>query len=360
MRFFIHGVIAFAFCFAVRAQTVSPELFNALQWRLIGPFRGGRAVAVSGVQGGGTTFYFGAVDGGVWKTEDAGTVWTPVFDSQPVASIGALAVAPSDPNVIYAGTGESDIRSDLASGNGVYKSTDAGKTWRFVGLKDTRQISRIVIDPRQPRTVLVAALGHAYGPNPERGVYRSTNGGETWEQVLDRGPDIGAADLTLAARKPDLVFATMWEAHRPPWSVYAPSEGQGSGLFRSRDGGKTWSQLLGHGLPEGKWGRAGVTVSPEGQRVYVLIDAAKESGLYRSDDGGDTWTLANSDSRLTGRAWYFSCPTIDPNDPDVVYIPNVAFYKLSGGGKNLSIVRGAPGGDDYHQVWIDPADSRHR
>ncbi|HZS54241.1 MAG TPA: hypothetical protein VFA65_07540, partial [Bryobacteraceae bacterium] len=282
-----------------------------------------------------------------------------IFDKQPVASIGALAVAPSDPNVIYAGTGESDIRSDLASGNGVYKSTDAGKTWRFVGLKDTRQISRIVIDPRQPRTVLVAALGHAYGPNPERGVYRSTNGGETWEQVLDRGPDIGAADLTLAARKPDLVFATMWEAHRPPWSVYAPSEGQGSGLFRSRDGGKTWSQLLGHGLPEGKWGRAGVTVSPEGQRVYVLIDAAKESGLYRSDDGGDTWTLANSDSRLTGRAWYFSCPTIDPNDPDVVYIPNVAFYKLSGGGKNLSIVRGAPGGDDYHQVWIDPADSRH-
>lgn len=371
MKWLCCGICAAILCFALNAQdeptlfsqaktqtSLSPQLFNGLAWRLIGPFRGGRAVAVSGAQGGGATFYFGAVDGGVWKTEDAGTVWTPVFDGQRVASIGAIAVAPSDPNVIYAGTGESDIRSDLSSGEGVYKSTDGGKTWQSMGLKETRQISRIVVDPHNPNTVLVAALGHAYGPNPERGVFRSADGGQIWEKVLDRGPDIGAADLAIATRDPSVVFAAMWNAHRPPWSVYGPLEGPGSGLFRSRDGGKTWSQLSGRGLPEGQWGRVGVTVSQDAQRVYALIDA-KEAGLYRSDNGGDSWARVNNDSRLTSRSWYFSCITIDPNDPDVVYVPNVAFYKLTDGGKNLTIVRGAPGGDDYHQLWIDPADSRH-
>ncbi len=347
-----------ACCLTIEAQQVSPQLLGGLEWRLIGPFRGGRAVAVTGVAGSGATFYFGAVDGGIWKTEDAGTVWKPIFDGQPVASIGAIAIAPSDPNVIYAGTGESDIRSDLASGNGIYKSIDAGKTWHAIGLADTRQISRIVVDPHDARTVLAAALGHAYGPNPERGVFRSADGGETWDKVLDRGPEAGAADLAMAARQSNVVFATLWNAHRPPWSVYGPLEGPGSGLFRSRDGGKSWTQVSGHGMPEGQWGRSGVAVSADGQRVYALIDA-KEGGLYRSDDGGDSWTRVNDDSRLTGRAWYFSCITIDPNDPDVVYVPNVATYKLSEGGKTLSIVRGAPGGDDYHQLWIDPADSRH-
>jgi photosystem II stability/assembly factor-like uncharacterized protein len=346
-------------CFVVRGAEVSPALFSGLQWRLIGPFRGGRAVAVGGVAGGGTTFYFGAVDGGVWKTEDAGTVWKPIFDQQPVASIGALAVAPSDPNVIYVGTGESDIRSDLATGDGIYKSSDGGRTWKNTGLRDTRQISRIVVSPRDANLVFVAALGHAYAPNAERGVFRSKDGGATWEKVLDRGPRIGAADIAIAEDEPSVLFAAMWEAHRPPWSTYAPIGGSGSGLFRSTDGGDTWQQLTGHGLPDGDWGRIGIAIArgTHAKRIYASIDA-KQAGLYRSDDGGDTWVLANKDPRITTRAWYFSSITSDPNDPDVVYIPNVAFYKLTEGGKTVSIVRGAPGGDDYHQVWIDPANSQ--
>jgi photosystem II stability/assembly factor-like uncharacterized protein len=353
-------LLTLSICLILHGQTISPVLFGGLKWRSIGPFRGGRAVAVTGVPGGGTTFYFGAVDGGIWKSTDAGSVWIPIFDSQPVASIGALEVAPSDPNVIYAGTGESDIRSDLASGNGVYKSTDGGNTWQHIGLDDTRQISRIVVNPRDPNQVFVAALGHAYGPNEERGVFRSDDGGASWQKVLYRGPNVGAADLAMAPDEPRILFAALWEAHRVPWSVYAPVQGNGSGLFRSQDGGNTWTQLTGHGLPDLPWGRVGVAVArgTGGRRVYAILEA-KQSGLYRSDDGGATWTLVNHDPRITERAWYFNCITVDPNDPDIVYIPNVAFYKLSNGGRDLTIVRGAPGGDDYHQVWIDPANSLH-
>ena len=348
------------FCATAWPQEISTSLFSGLSWRLIGPFRGGRAVAVTGVAGGGSTFYFGAVDGGIWKTTDAGTVWTPIFDGQGVASIGALDAAPSDPEILYAGTGESDIRSDLATGDGIYKSADGGKTWKNVGLRDTRQISRIVVSPRDPNLVFVAALGHAYGPNPERGVFRSADGGETWQHVLDCGPQVGAADLAIAMDDPELLIAAMWNAHRPPWSTYAPLAGPGSGLYRSLDGGKTWHRLSGRGLPEGEWGRSGVAIArgTRGKRVYALIDC-KEAGLYRSDDGGDTWTRVNQDPRITSRAWYFSSITADPNDPAVVYVPNVALYNLSDGGQSLSIVRGAPGGDDYHQLWIDPANSRH-
>ena len=339
------------------AQSVPPTMFGDLQWRLIGPFRGGRTVAVSGIPGNGTTFFFGAVDGGVWKTSNAGVTWEPLFDGQPVASIGALAVAPTNPQVIYAGTGESDIRTDMASGDGVYHTTDGGKTWANVGLRETRQISRIVVDPKDPDVVYVGALGHAYGPNPERGVYKSTDGGKTWSHVLDQGPEIGVSDLAIAASKPEILLAGTWQAHRPPWSVYAPLEGGKSGLYRTTDGGSNWTHLTGNGLPDGNWGRVGVTVSADGRRVYALIDAGKKSGLYRSNDGGDTWTLANDDARLTSRSWYFNQPTIDPNNADVVYVPNVALYRLDEGGKKLTIVRGAPGGDDYHQLWIDPANS---
>jgi photosystem II stability/assembly factor-like uncharacterized protein len=338
------------------AQSVPSELVNGFKWRLIGPFRGGRVVAVAGVPGDSTTFYFGAVNGGIWKTTDAGTVWKPIFDNQPVGSIGAIAVAPSDPKTIYAGTGESDIRSDLSSGNGAYKSTDAGSTWTHIGLDDTRQISRIVIDPQNPNIVYVGALGHAYGPNEQRGVYKSVDGGTHWTKVLDEGPEIGISDLAICSGNSRLLFAGAWHTHRPPWSTYAPIDGPGGGLYRSQDAGKTWSRITDRGLPEGDWGRIGIAVAPDGRQIYALIEA-KKSGLYRSDDGGDTWTLENADPRLTSRAWYFNSITVDPTNPEVIYVPNVALYRSEDGGKTISIVRGAPGGDDYHQIWIDPKNS---
>ncbi len=345
---------------AAVAQPVPPELVNGLKWRLIGPFRGGRVVAVAGVPGDSTTFYFGAVNGGIWKTTDAGVVWSPIFDGQPVGSIGALAVAPSDPKTIYAGTGETDIREDISSGNGVYKSTDGGATWNHIGLEDTRQISRIVIDPQNPRIVYVGALGHAYAPNEQRGVYKSVDGGMHWTRILDLGPEIGISDLAIGSAAPQLLFAGAWHTRRPPWSSYAPIDGPGGGLYRSQDAGKTWSRLEGNGLPEGDWGRVGVDVAQDGKRVYALIfiqAQAKKSGLYRSEDGGNTWVLANADPRLTSRAWYFNRITLDPHNPDVIYIPNIALYRSEDGGKTISVVRGAPGGDDYHQLWIDPKNS---
>src|ERR1700688_1709037 len=358
-----HRIFAFFLLFfavAAVAQPVPPELMNGLKWRLIGPFRGGRVVAVAGVPGDSTTFYFGSVNGGIWKTSDAGVVWTPIFDGQPVGSIGALAVAASDPKIIYAGTGETDIRSDLSSGNGVYKSTDGGATWNRIGLEETRQISRIVIDPQNANVVYVGALGHAYGPNEQRGVYKSVDGGAHWARVLDLGPEIGISDLAIATSSPQLLFAGAWHTHRPPWSTYAPIDGPGSGLYRSEDAGKTWSRLQGRGLPEGDWGRGGVDVSKDGKRVFALISVqgqANKSGLYRSDDGGNSWVLANGDPRITSRAWYFNRITIDPQNADLLYIPNVALYRSEDGGKTISIVRGAPGGDDYHQLWIDPKNS---
>jgi photosystem II stability/assembly factor-like uncharacterized protein len=297
------------------------------------------------------------VDGGVWRTTDAGTVWQPVFDHEPVASIGAIAVAPSNPKVVYVGTGESDIRSDLASGDGVYRSDDGGSTWKHIGLADSQQISRILVDPNDANTVYVGVLGHAYGPSEERGVYKSTDAGEHWQRVLDKGPDVGIADLAMAIAKPTILFAVTWNAHRPPWSTYPPLEGPGNALYRSRDGGEHWTQVSGHGLPQYTWGRTGIAVGAEGSRVYATIVCPGHAGLYRSDDGGDTWTMANTDPRLTSRAWYFSSLAIDPNNADVLYIPNVALYRTEDGGKTIQIVRGAPGGDDYHQIWIDPKDS---
>jgi photosystem II stability/assembly factor-like uncharacterized protein len=352
----VGGCILCASSKSSSCQEIPSEFFSGLNWRLIGPFRGGRAVAVSGVPGDSKTFYFGAVDGGIWKTTDTGVVWVPIFDGQPVASIGAIEVAPSNANIIYAGTGESDIRSDLASGDGVYKSDDAGKTWQNIGLRDSRQISRLVVDPQNADIVYVGVLGHAYGPNEERGVFKSTDGGAKWKHVLDKGPDVGVSDLAIAAGNPQILVAGMWNARRPPWSAYGPIGGPGSGLYRSSNGGESWVQLSGHGLPDGDWGRVGVAISADGKRIYALLEA-KLSGLYRSDDGGANWSLVNSDPRLTTRAWYFNSVTIDPANPDVVYVPNIALFKLGDCGKTISIVRGAPGGDDYHPLWIDPTDS---
>jgi photosystem II stability/assembly factor-like uncharacterized protein len=354
------------------AQQVSAQLLSGLRWRLVGPFRAGRVVAVSGVPGSETTFYFGGVDGGVWKTTDAGTVWAPVFDHEPVASVGAIAVAPSDPKTIYVGTGESDIRSDLASGDGVYRSDDGGATWKHIGLGDSRQISRILVDPNDARTVYVGVLGHAYGPSDQRGVYKTTDGGETWTRVLDKGPEVGIADIAMASAQQQILFAATWNAHRPPWSTYAPLEGPGNTLYRTTDGGATWTQISGHGLPDSGWTRSGIAVSADGRRVYLTVSCGGDaesgsapggrdchSGLYRSDDGGDSWTLMSSDPRITSRAWYFNSLAIDPSDPDVLYLPNVALYRTNDGGKTIEIVRGAPGGDDYHQIWVDPKNSNH-
>ena len=335
-----------------------PSLFDQLKWRMIGPFRGGRVVAVSGVAGDDATFYFGAVGGGVWKTTDAGTVWRPIFDSQKISSIGAIAVAPSDPNVIYVGTGEADIRSQIGFGDGVYKSTDAGRTWTNVGLRDSRQIAKIVVDPHDPDLVYAAALGHVYGPNAERGVFRSSDGGRSWRKVLDRGPSVGAADLAMDPANPKTLYACMWAGSRPPWSQYPALEGEGSGLFQSTDGGDTWKDLKGHGLPETRWGRSGVAVFPGGKRVYTVVSADAASGLYRSDDGGVTWVRATGDKRLTERAWYFCGVTVDPKNPDLVYLPNVALFRSEDAGRNFTVLKGAPGGDDYHILWIDPTEPR--
>ncbi len=342
-------------CFA---QPVAPQLLNSLEWRLIGPFRGGRVLGVSGVPGDPNTFYFGAVGGGVWKTTDGGIVWEPIFDHLPdghrIGSIGAIAVAPSDPNVIYVGTGEADMRSDISFGDGIYKSTDAGATWTHIGLADSRQIGKIVVHPTDANRVYVAVLGHAYGPNAERGVFRTVDGGATWKNVLDKGPTIGAIDLAIDPEDPNMIYAGTWAARRTTWSAYPPISGPGGGLYKSTDGGDNWVQLT-DGLPQSKWGRVGLAAS-SGHRVYALVDTEKP-GLFRSDDGGATWTMVSSESRISSRAWYFSGVTVDPNNRDTVYFPNVGLKKTTDAGKTFSIVRGAPGGDDYHSLWIDPKNS---
>src|ERR1035437_4685939 len=352
------ATLALVLCGAAYTAALPANLFDRLQWRMIGPFRGGRISSVSGVAGDSTIFYFGSVGGGVWKTTNTGTTWSPIFDSEPIASIGALAVAPSNPSVIYAGTGEADIRSQIGFGDGIYKSTDAGKTWNNVGLRDTRQIAAIQVDPRNPDLVYVAALGHVYGPNAERGVFRSSDGGRSWTKILDRGPETGAVDIAFDPTNSKIIYATVWTAHRPPWSTYAPIEGPGSGLFKTIDGGDHWTQLTAHGLPEVQWGRSGVAVAPGGRRVYALIDAPGAGGLYRSDDAGATWTRASADARITSRAWYFSEITVDPKNADVVYAPNVALYRSTDGGRNFSVLKGQPGGDDYRALWVDPTESR--
>ncbi|MEA2490773.1 MAG: hypothetical protein QOH21_2565, partial [Acidobacteriota bacterium] len=331
-----------------------------LHWRNIGPFRGGRVLAVSGVPGQPEHFYFGHVNGGVWETNDAGRTWLPIFDGQPVGSIGALAVAPSNPQVLYVGTGEADMRSDIAQGNGVYKSTDGGKSWSHVGLTDSQQIAKIVIHPNDPAMVYVAALGHPYGPNAERGVFRSRDGGASWTRVLSRNDsDTGAIDLTFEPGNQNVLYAALWQTRRTPWSVYPPSSGPGSGLFKSIDGGTTWTELKGDGLPA-KPGRIGIAIAPSNpRRVYAIIDAP-EGGMYRSDDAGATWIKASGDARIWSRGWYFGGITVEPNDPDVVYSCNVNLYRSADAGATWAPVKGAPGGDDYHTLWIDPLQPARR
>jgi len=364
-----------------RATVPAASLLSGFQWRMLGPFRGGRVAAATGVPGRVNEFYFGAVNGGVWKSIDAGRVWEPVFDSQPVASIGAIAVAPSAPDVVYVGSGESTLRDSAGFGNGVYKSTDAGKSWTHLGLSDTQHIGKIAIDPHNPDIVFVAAIGHLYAPNAERGVFRSRDGGKSWEKVLFKGPDVGAVEVVIDPSNPQIVFAGLWNTRRPPWFTYSPSNGPGGGIYKSTDGGTTWA-LLSNGLPKDGIGRTGIAIAPsDSRRIYAVVDCLipenapsgaltvpvaggmadkpvpRQGGFFRSDDGGASWTRLSSDQALWGRGWYFCKLAVDPKDAETVYVCNVSVSRTMDGGKHWVTLRGSPGGDDYHQPWISPDDT---
>jgi photosystem II stability/assembly factor-like uncharacterized protein len=328
-----------------------------LEWRCIGPFRGGRVVAVAGDYNDPNTFYFGGCAGGVWKTSDAGTYWENVSDGFfNTAAVGALAVAPSDSNVIYAGTGETTIRIDVSHGDGVYKSTDAGKTWTHMGLAETRHIGKIRVHPDNPDIVYVAALGHAFGSNKERGVYKSVDGGTTWKQVLFKSDKAGAVDLSLDPTNPRVLYAAIWETYRSFWQI--SSGGPESGLWRSTDGGETWTDITDReGLPKGIKGKIGVAASPaQAGRVWALIEHNKEGGVYRSDDGGEKWEKVSDNQNLISRAWYYMHLTPDPQDGDTLYINNLSFFKSTDGGKTFSEIA-TPHGDN-HDLWIDPRNPR--
>ena len=341
----------------IHSQQVDPNLYSGLRWRMIGPFRGGRVNAVSGVTGQPDTFYFGSVGGGLWKSLNSGRTWTPIFDANNVASIGAIAVSTSTPNTIYVGTGEPDMRDSIAYGDGVYKSTDAGKTWKHLGLENTKQIGRIIVDPKNPNTVFVAALGNAYAPNPDRGVYRSHDGGATWQKVLFKNDDVGAIDLAFDPVDSRIVYATLWNVRRPPWFIYAPANGPGAGIFKSIDGGSTWNEIS-TGIPLEGRGHIGIAVASSNRnRLYAVVDA-KEGGVFISNDAGATWTRLSSDKRLWDRGWYFEKITVDPKNADVVYVMNTSVYRSTDAGKTWTPIKGAPGGDDYHQLWINSDDPK--
>ena len=360
-------VVSFAAAFLAavpaRSQQYNPQLFSGMKWRLVGPGTGGRVEAVAGVLTEPDTYYIGAVDGGVWKTTNAGLTWTPLFNHEPVASIGAIAIAPSDPQVIYVGTGEEAPRGDISFGDGVYKSTDGGKTWINVGLKETKQIGKIVVDPRNDNIVYVAAEGDIYGPNAERGVFRSTDGGKTWQKVLYLNEQTGAVDIAMDPTNPRILYAALWQVNRKPW--HFSDGGPGSGLYKSTDAGSTWRHLTGHGLPESVLGRIGVAVAggSQGERVYALVEA-KHGGLFRSDDAGHSWKRVNGQQILRTRAWYFTNVFADPHNPNVVYVADNGFLRSVDGGRTFKALPipgfdGYPFGADNHAFWVNPLHPRH-
>ncbi len=336
----------------VSASSSLAKLYEGLEFRNIGPFRAGRVTAVAGVRGQPLVYYQGATGGGVWRTVDGGSNWQPMSDKDfKTGSVGAVGIAESDPNVIYAGMGEAPIRGNVSHGDGVYKSTDGGKTWKNVGLKNTYQISRVRVHPKNPDVVYVAALGHVWGTNPDRGIFRTSNGGRTWEKVLFVSEKTGASDLCMDPNNPRILYAGLWQVSRKPWTL--ESGGSEGGLYRSLDGGDTWKKLAG-GLPEGVVGNVGVAISgARPDRIWTIIEAEK-GGVYRSDDGGEKWTKTNSENKLRQRAWYYSKIYADPKNSDEVYVLNTGFYRSNDGGKSFNAIR-VPHGDN-HDLWIDPDD----
>ncbi len=337
------------------AQQFDSTLFRELPWRNIGPDRGGRTKAATGVRQKPNVFYVAATDGGVWQTTDYGRTWSPIFDQAPTGSVGALAVAPSDPNIMYVGSGEGLQRPDLSTGDGIYKSTDAGRTWTHLGLRDGQQIPQILVDPRDPNRLFVAVLGHPYGPNAERGLFRSTDGGRSFQKVLYRDENTGAIDVAFAPDDPNTLYAALWESRQAPWEN-GVWQGEGTGLFKSTDGGSTWKPVM-NGLPTPAdgLGRIGIGVSPSDRnRLYLTVDAGARTGVYRSDDAGANWRKVGTDARVTTRESDFAEVKVDPRNPDIVWCLSIVVWRSTDGGATWSMVRGAPGGDDYHRLWINP------
>jgi photosystem II stability/assembly factor-like uncharacterized protein len=337
------------------AQPFDAKLFEGMRWRSIGPLRGGRTRACAGVPSQPNVFYIGAVNGGVWKTTDFGRTWQPIFDDQPTGSIGAIAVAPSNPSILYVGSGEGLQRPDLSVGNGIYKSTDAGRTWTHLGLRDGQQIPQIAVDPGNPNRLFVAVLGHPYGANEERGVFRSTDGGQTFEKVLYKDENTGGSDVAIDPAHPDTVYAALWEARQGPWENGAWS-GTGGGIFKSTDGGKTWRQLS-KGLPEEGVVQANLAIAPsQANRIYAAVATTRGIAIYRSDDAGENWTRASNDPRAAARigGGDLPVPAVDPKNPDILYSASVVTWKSTDAGKTWTGIRGAPGGDDYQKIWINP------
>src|SRR5580658_9225369 len=338
------------------AAPISAQDFDltALKWRNIGPNRGGRSQTVAGAAQRPLEYYFGATGGGLWKTSNGGVTWFPVTDGQiHSSSVGAVAVAESNPDVVYLGMGETELRGNIMQGDGVYKSSDAGKTWKHLGLADTQAISRIRVHPSNPDIVYVAALGHPYGHNTERGVFRSTDGGANWKRILFRDDHSGAVDLSMDSKNPRVLFASLWDAYRTPWSL--SSGGPSSGLFKSSDGGDSWTEITrAPGMPKGIIGKITVAVSPAGSnRVYALVEA-DDGGLFQSNDAGATWTLVNDDRNIRQRAFYFSRIAADPKRRDTLYAMNVEIYRSDDGGKTLRLMHTPH--SDHHDLWIAPND----
>ena len=354
-------LLALAATALAMAQPYAPELLADLTWRNIGPYRGGRTVAATGVAGQPNVYYMAANNGGIWKSTDYGHVWRAIFDAQPTQSIGAIAVAPSNPDVLYAGSGEGLQRPDLSVGDGVYKSVDAGRTWQHLGLRDAQQIAAILVDPRDPNRVYVAAMGHPYGPNAERGVYRSTDGGAHWDKVLGSDENTGAIELAFDPKNSRTLYADLWSARLGPWENGA-FHGPGSGLFKSTDGGTKWTQLT-RGLPTFAQGlgRIGLGVAPsDGRRIYAMVDASDAmGGVYRSEDAGLSWARVNSEPRIWGRGSDFAGVKVDPVNRDIVYVANTSTNRSLDGGVTFTAIKGAPGGDDYHTIWINPDNPRN-